>query len=98
MTKEEILKFLEEKKAEFKKKYHIKEIGLYGSYSRNEQNEHSDIDIVYVLDDGEKFGYFEFLELEEILSQQFNKNVELVNYQYMNPIIKYNAKKEIIYV
>jgi predicted nucleotidyltransferase len=98
MTKEAILNFLKERKGEFKNLFGIKEIGLYGSYSRGDQHENSDIDIVYVLKDADKFGYFEYVELGEILSTRFKKKVELVNYQYMNPIIKRKAEKEIIYV
>lgn len=98
MTKETILNFLRERKEEFKKLFNIESIGLYGSYSRGDQTSDSDIDIVYVLNDGDKFGYSEYLELDEMLSKQFNKKVELVNYKYMNPIIKHKAEKEIIYV
>jgi predicted nucleotidyltransferase len=97
MTKDEILVFLKRKKEEFKKTFHIKEIGLFGSYARGENNENSDIDIVYILEDRNQFGYFEYVELDEILSTQFKKRVELVNYKYMNPIIKQKAQKEIIY-
>lgn len=98
MTKDAVLNFLKEKKEEFKSKFDIERLGLYGSYSRDDHNEASDIDIVYVLKDGNKFGYFEYLELGEILSRRFNRKVDLVNYKYMNPIIKYKAEKEIIYV
>ncbi len=98
MTKDAILSILKEKKRVFNDMFGIKEIGLYGSYSRGDHNENSDIDIVYMLKDGNKFGYFEYLELMETLSRQFKKRVELVNYKYMNPIIKHKAEKEIIYV
>lgn len=98
MTKQAILNFLKDKKEEFKKTFSIEKIGLYGSYSRGDQTADSDIDIVYVLGDGNKFGYFEYLALDELLSSQFKKKVELVNYKYMNPIIKHKAEKDIIYV
>ena len=98
MTKDTILSFLKERKQEFRDMFGIKEIGLYGSYSRGDQKENSDIDIVYQLREGNKFGYFEYVELGRILSGQFKKKVELVNYKYMNPIIKRKAEKEIIYV
>ena len=97
MTKEAVLNFLKEKKEEFRNMFDIEAIGLYGSYSRGDHNEKSDIDIVYVLKEGNKFSYFEYLRLGEILSGQFKKKVELVNYKYMNPIIKHKAEKEIIY-
>ena len=98
MTKQAILNFLKKKKEEFRKSFSIEKIGLYGSYSRGDQTNDSDIDIVYVLKDGNKFGYSEYLELNEMLSKQFKKKIELVNYKYMNPIIKHKAEKDIIYV
>ncbi|MCK4763286.1 MAG: nucleotidyltransferase domain-containing protein [Candidatus Aminicenantes bacterium] len=98
MTKDEVLNFLKEKKDELKDKFDIEEIGLFGSYSRGDYNKKSDIDIVYVLKEVNKFGFSEYLRLEELLSMQFKKKIELINYKYMNPIIKHNAKKEIIYV
>jgi predicted nucleotidyltransferase len=98
VTKDVILNFLKEKKEEFRDMFDIKKIGLYSSYSRGDHHEHSDIDIVYVLKDGNKFGYFEYVELGDILSRQFKKKVELVNYKSMNPIIKRKAEKEIIHV
>lgn len=98
MTREAILIFLKAKKEELKQMFDIDEIGLYGSYSRGDYREGSDIDIVYVLREGSKFGYYDYLHLGEILSRQFKKKIELVNYKYMNPIIKKKAEKEIIYV
>ena len=98
VTKDAIINFLKENKEEFKEMFDIEEIGLYGSYSRGDYDENSDIDIVYVLKERNGFSYFEYIELGEILSRQFKKKVELVNYKYMNPIIKHKAEKEIIYV
>jgi predicted nucleotidyltransferase len=98
VTKDVILSFLKEKKGVFSDMFGIQEIGLFGSYSRGDHHEKSDIDIVYILKDGNKFGYFEYLELIKTLSRRFKKKVELVNYKYMNPIIKHKAEKEIIYV
>jgi predicted nucleotidyltransferase len=97
VTKDEILTFLKGKKKELSEIFGITAIGIFGSYSRGDHNENSDVDIVYLLKDKNKFGYFQYLDLEEMLSKQFKKKVELVNYKYMNPIIKKKAEKEIIY-
>jgi uncharacterized protein len=98
LTKDEILAFLERKKSEFYNDFQIKEIGLFGSYSRGDQAESSDIDIVYILEEDNRFGYFQLVKLEEMLSERFQRKIELVNYKYMNPIVKLKAEKEIIYV
>ena len=45
-TKEDITKILRTNRSKLLKKYPIKEIALFGSYSRDEQKEDSDIDII----------------------------------------------------
>jgi hypothetical protein len=32
------------------------------------------------------------------MEKYFNRRVELINYRYINPIVKYKSSKEIIYV
>ncbi len=98
MDKNSILRYLKKKKKMFKNKFDIKNIGLFGSFVRNEQTPDSDIDIVYEMSEGNNLGYFQFIELENILKKSFKKDIELINYKYLNPIIKYKADKEIIYV
>ena len=49
MTKNEILEKLKELKPFLANEFSVKEIGLFGSFSNNEQNEESDIDIAVIL-------------------------------------------------
>ena len=46
MNKESILESLKKLKPVLSEKYSVKEIALFGSYSRNEQTQESDIDIL----------------------------------------------------
>ncbi|HBD95094.1 MAG: hypothetical protein A2015_02355 [Spirochaetes bacterium GWF1_31_7] len=96
MTKEDILQKLKQNKSIFIK-YGIKRIAIFGSYARNEATEESDIDLMYEINDETSISYIDFFELEELLCKDFNKKVELVNYKYMNPIIKKTAEKDFIY-
>lgn len=45
MTKEDILDFLKTHKQELQSKYNVEQIGLFGSYARDEATPTSDIDI-----------------------------------------------------
>ncbi|MCD8544491.1 MAG: nucleotidyltransferase domain-containing protein [Sulfurospirillum cavolei] len=45
MTKQHILDYLSMHKPEFQKKYGVEEIGLFGSYARDEAKDDSDVDI-----------------------------------------------------
>ena len=98
LTKSEIVNYLKEHKTEFFKKYSINSFGLFGSFARNQANEESDIDLIYTLDEGKYLRYSDLLELENQLQTYFKRKIELINYRWFNPIIKYNAEKEIIYV
>lgn len=98
MTRQDIIEYLKQKKPFFQEKYYIKQIGLFGSFAANEQIESSDIDLVYELIEGKSLSYYQFIELEELLSDHFNRKIELVNYKYMNPIIKFKTKDKILYV
>jgi uncharacterized protein len=98
MQREDIINYLALHKDFFYNQYHISSIGLFGSYSRNEQTENSDIDLVYLLSENQKLSYYQLFDIEQQLQNHFNKKVELVNFKYMNPIIKFKAEKDIIYV
>jgi uncharacterized protein len=98
VTKSEIINYLKANKSEFENKYFIDRFGLFGSYARGEAGEYSDIDISYILKEGKKLSYFELFNLEKKLEKYFDRRVDLINYRYMNPIVKYKSSKEIIYV
>jgi len=45
MTKNKIITYLKEHKDDFMKKYQISKLALFGSYSRDENRDDSDVDI-----------------------------------------------------
>ncbi len=100
MTKQIILEYLKNKKEELQKKYGITSLGLYGSYARDEATSKSDVDIFYERDSSfELESGVEFLTINEKLANDLNvEKVDFVSLKFMNPIIKYYAKKDFIYV
>jgi len=99
MDKKDILSKLRENKETLFHKFGVKKIGLYGSFSKDCQNENSDIDIIYELNEDKKLDFGELLELEAFCSNLFgNYRVELVNAKFMNPIIKIDMENSVLYV
>lgn len=100
MTKNKILNYLKSKKEELRKKYGIVSLGLYGSYARGEATDNSDIDIFYERDNGiELESGLDFLNISKQLALDLRvSKVDFVSLTYMNPIVKYYAKKDFIYV
>lgn len=57
-------------------KYHLSEIGVFGSYTRNEQHLRSDIDIL--VDFNQVISAFQFVDLKYELSDMLGIRVDLV--------------------
>lgn len=99
MQKAEILRRLENSKEALHKAFGIKEIGLFGSYARGTATANSDIDLVFLLEDDYNLGFTKQLELEAYLNKLLAEDkIDLVNYKYINPIIKLDMEKHVIYV
>ncbi len=87
---------LERHKPMLKEKYSVKEIGVFGSYVRGEEKEGSDVDIL--VDIFDTISLFDFVELEDHLSDLLGVKVDLVMKSALKPRIGKNIKKEVVYV
>lgn len=76
------------------KKFHVKTIGIFGSYAREEQTENSDIDIL--VEFSKPVGW-EFVDLKEHLEKLYGKQVDLVTVKALKPQIKKNILSETKY-
>ena len=92
-----IIDYLKQHKTDFSEKYSIEKIGLFGSFATNKNTDASDIDIVYTTS-SKGLTFAQVSQLEDELSIEFGKDIDLVNEEYMNPLIKRKAVKDIIYV
>jgi predicted nucleotidyltransferase len=74
----------------------VRQIGLFGSYVRNEATENSDIDfLVDIRKDKKTFN--NFLSLNYYLEDLFGKKVELVTTQSLSPYIGPHILKTVEY-
>lgn len=97
MTREDVLNFLINNRDFFKDKFHIEEIGLYGSFSLNRQNNNSDIDIIIKVPKNFKT-YHSYLELKDFLEDKLGKKVDIVYKDSVNPVIYSRITRDVIYV
>ena len=99
MTKEEVLDILKAEKPQLNEQFNIAEVGLFGSYSTGKNNPESDIDILYILEDGSKLGIQDMYELEEFIKEVLKvEKIDLVNKKYLNPIIELEIEDSLVYV
>jgi predicted nucleotidyltransferase len=83
-------------KDELRKKFKVKEIGIFGSYVRQEQNKKSDVDVLVTF--YETIDLFTFVELENYLSDILGVKVDLVMKDGIKPRLKERILSEAVYV
>ncbi len=95
LTKKQIFKILKENKAELLK-YHVKKIGLFGSFLWGENNEKSDIDFLVEFEEDQKT-FDNFIELAFLLEDIFAKKVDLLTIDSLSPYMKPKILKEVLF-
>ena len=97
-TTKEIKDILLKHKVDLKQKYKIKDIGLFGSYIRNEQYLTSDVDILIEFEEDAKISLLEFVGIENYLSDLLGVKVDLVEKSALKPRIGKRILKEVIFL
>lgn len=95
ITKHDILSKLKELKPALHKDYAVKEIGLFGSFSDDSYNEHSDIDLLVELE--RPIGW-KFFSLELYLEKIFGRKIDLVTKNALKEQIKDGILQQVEYV
>jgi predicted nucleotidyltransferase len=99
MDTKTIINILRENKSGILKNFGLKNFGIFGSYAVGNQTNKSDIDILVFPEENTLFSFRKKLELESLIQTLTNvEKVDLVNSRYINPIIKLQAMKNLIYV
>ena len=79
-----------------RQKYGVKRIGIFGSFSRGEEKEGSDIDILVEFEKGCKT-FDNYMDLKFFLADLFHRKVDLVTVEALRPHLKDNILKEVSY-
>ncbi len=96
-TKENILDILKSSKAELSK-LGIANVGLFGSYLRNEQSDKSDIDLLIDFEPG-KENFDNYMAVYDLFENIFkNQKVEVLTKNGLSKYIGPKILKEVMYV
>lgn len=97
MTQNEIIDILQTLKPQYQQEGIIL-VGLFGSFSRGEEKEGSDVDIVYEIEKGKKFSMFKYLKYLADLEKYLQRKVDLVRAETIKSDLKPYIYKDMIYV
>jgi predicted nucleotidyltransferase len=94
-TKQEIFNMLYQRRSQLKK-MGVKRIGLFGSFVRGKQNDHSDIDLLVEFAPQKKT-FDNFMELSFFLEDILKSRIDLVTKESLSPYIGPHILKEVEY-
>lgn len=95
-TLEEITQWLAQNKSLLEERYQIREMGIFGSYVRQEQTETSDVDVL--VEFSETPSLLKFVNLENYLSDNLGVKVDLVHKASLKPRIGDRILSEVVYL
>jgi len=90
-----ILEQLRGMRHELEEQYHVRRIGIFGSYAKKAQTDESDLDLV--VEFSRPIGMLAFVHLKDMLSQKFNLRIDLVTPDGLHPLIRDQVMHEVVY-
>ena len=87
---------LRRNKSALKRQFKVKALGVFGSYVRGKQKKNSDVDIL--VEFSQTPGLFDYVRMENRLSDILKKRVDLVMKGSLKPAIGKYIMREVVYV
>jgi uncharacterized protein len=97
MHTQEVKNKLAEQSAEIRKTFHVKKIGIFGSFVQDRQTRRSDVDILVEFEKGHK-DFFNYMRLKNYLESSLGRKVDLVIKEAVKPRLKERIFNEVVYV
>jgi predicted nucleotidyltransferase len=95
MNRQEIMQTIRKHKSFFLA-HGVKQLGIFGSYARDEAREDSDIDLIVEFDKGMK-SYDNFIEISFFLENLFGRKIDLLTSESISPFFKSYIDKDVYY-
>lgn len=90
------IELLKKHEQTIRQRFHVRKIGIFGSFARHEENESSDIDVLVEFDPGFKT-FDNYMELKYFIEEVSGRSVDLVTVAALKPQLKENILREVIY-
>jgi len=96
-TRDQILSFITQNKPLFRERFHIDRIGLFGSYARGDQKEHSDIDLLVEFEENTEDLYELKSQIKDLFKDKFGIEIDICREKYIRPRIRNRILNETVY-
>ena len=82
---------------EIARRFKVDRLGVFGSVSRGEDTSSSDVDILVRFQEGQKT-FDNFMELKFYLEELLGREVDLLTFESIHPLMKERILREAVYV
>ena len=97
MNVAEAKKILEEKRDILREKFHVMDVGIFGSFIKGKETAFSDIDILVTFERGHK-DFFNYMRMKYYLGELLGMEVDLVIKEAIKPGLRERIFREVEYV
>ena len=94
---EDVVAYLKNNKRFFYERFGVTRMGIFGSFTRDEQTFSSDIDMVVEIEKSRK-NIHSFLQIKRFLEKELTRKIDLGFEHSLKPIVREKIKGQIIYV
>ncbi len=91
---ESVLEKMRALKPEMAARYRVREIGVFGSFSRHEHGEASDIDVLVDFEEGADL--LDLVGLAQFLEEQFHRPIDVVPKRALRAEIRKSVLEEVV--
>lgn len=95
LSSSEVLEFLDQNRKEIES-FGVSEIGVFGSVSRGENDESSDVDLLVEFNSDEKT-YRNFIDLKRFLEEELGRDIDLVTRSSIKKSMREQILEEVQY-
>jgi len=92
-----IVKILRENASEIRDRFGVDRLGVFGSASRGQETPASDVDILVGFEEGKKT-FDNFMDLKFYLEDLFGREVDLITFESIHPLMKDRIIQEAVYI
>ena len=93
----EAKKILEEQRDFLRERFHVMDVGIFGSFIKGEETDASDIDILVTFERGHK-DFFNYMRMKNYLEELIGLEVDLVIKDAVKPGLRDKIFREVEYV
>ena len=98
LAQNQVIRYLSANKQSICRKYHLKKLGIFGSYARNEQTPASDLDLLVEFEDNTPDLTNIKKNLRTEIQSIFHVSVDICREKYIKPIFRQQILDDAIYV